>query len=276
MERIDAHQHYWRTDRGDYGWLTPDTGILYNNYGPEQLRPLLAENGVSRTIVVQAAPTVAESEYLLSLCDEDDSIAGVVGWVDIDSDRFAEDLEQLRRHPKFVGIRPMIQDLAADYMLKPEVLRSLAVLEELQFPIDLLIRPQHLPYAVQALERVPRLRAVVDHLAKPHIAAGTIEPWAEDLAKLARFEQVYCKLSGMVTEAEHGNWRLEQFVPYVHHAVSIFGTERLMFGSDWPVCLLSAEYGETVRLLHEALPAGLTEEQLGGIFGGNALRFYGI
>lgn len=272
--RIDAHQHYWRIDRTDYGWLTPEAGILYRNYLPEHLKPYLETSKINHTIVVQAAPTVDETEYLLDLADNEPSIVAVVGWLDLESKRFPEMLAQLRKRPKFAGIRPMLQDLEDDYILRPAVLESLKKLEQQQFPIDLLIKPAQLPFVVKALESVPALRAVVDHLAKPNIAEGVLEPWGEQLERLAQFSNVYCKLSGMVTEAVHKQWSTEQFIPFIHHAVRSFGVERIMFGSDWPVCLLSADYAETVTLLERTLPGWMGEHELQLVFGKNAAAFY--
>ncbi|GFZ79560.1 hydrolase [Paenibacillus marchantiophytorum] len=274
--RIDAHQHYWLTERGDYGWLTPEQGILFANYMPEQLADAGQRHHFEHTIVVQAAPTVAETEFLLSLYEEHDSIAGVVGWLDLDSPQFPEQYAKLRKHQGFVGFRPMLQDLEDDWILRPRVLDHLKRVIEDEFPLDLQLRPRHLPYILELLRKFPTLRAVVDHAAKPFIAAGLIEPWKSQLAELAAFPHIMCKLSGLVIEANHPAWRWEDLAPYVHAVVDIFGPDRIMFGSDWPVCLLASSYDEVYEALLQALPAHLSEEAHLALFGDNAARFYGV
>lgn len=275
--KLDAHQHYWKLSRGDYGWLTPELGVLYRDYLPEDLKPLLATNGIDRTIVVQAAPTVEETEFMLELSNSEESIAGVVGWLDLEADDFGKQLERLRQHPRFVGLRPMLQELEDEqWILQDRVLENVKLMADWRVPLDILINPGHLPHIVRLLEAVPGLRGVVDHLAKPDIRSGVFEPWSRDLAEVSKHEGVYCKLSGMVTEADPNGWKTEDFTPYVHHVVEHFGTKRVMFGSDWPVCLLAADYGQVVRLLEDALPGGLDPEAMEDIFGGNAAHFYGI
>ncbi|MCD9023619.1 amidohydrolase family protein [Cohnella silvisoli] len=271
--KVDSHQHYWKPSRNDYGWLTPETGVLYADYMPDQLHPLLQQYNFDRTIVVQAAPTIAETEFLLSLCDKEETLAGVVGWLDLESDGFARDFARLLRNPYFVGIRPMLQDMDDDaYILRPKVIESLKALAEDDFPIDLQLRPRHLPHVVRLFEKMPKLKAVIDHLAKPYIADGTLEPWKQQIGEIARHGNVYCKLSGMVTEARQ-QWSPADFIPYVHHIVDVFGTDRIMFGSDWPVCL-PTEYGEVVKLLLDALPETVTNEDREKLFGSNAIFFY--
>lgn len=274
--KIDAHQHYWQVKRGDYGWLTPDQGVLYRDYMPKQLRPHLAQHQINRTIVVQAAPTIEETLFLLRLCEEENTLAGVVGWLDLESEHFATEFSRLRSNPYFIGLRPMLQDIEdTSYILRPQVLRSLELIAAASFPLDLLIQPRHLPSVINMLERIPDLHTVVNHIAKPCIAKGELDPWRSDLARLANHHpNVYCKLSGMVTEAVHGRWNTEDFIPYVSHVLDIFGPSRVMFGSDWPVCLLSADYSEVIVLLESLLPEhwGALEYKL--VFGDNAARFY--
>lgn len=275
--RIDAHQHYWVVSRGDYGWLTPASGILYRDYLPKDLKPHLEREGIDRTIVVQAAPTVAETRFLLELAETEPTIAGVVGWLDMEDEGFADALAQFMAHPKFCGIRPMIQDLPDDdWMLRPAVQRAFKELERVGCPFDFLTYPRHLPRVVRVLEAFPNLRCVIDHLSKPPIRTGQLEPWRTDLARVAAFPNVWCKLSGMVTEADHARWTPADLAPYARHAVEVFGWERVMFGSDWPVCLLAAEYGQVVAALREVLGDALTPEREGKLFGENAARFYGI
>lgn len=274
MMYIDAHQHYWKPERGDYGWLTPETGILYADYMPEQLQENLQQYNFERTIVVQAAPTMEETEFMLSLYEKYDSIAGVVGWLDLDSIDFPKHYRRFRRHPGFIGFRPMIQDLPDSWLLRPTVMRHLRLIAADRFPIDLQLRPRLLPYMLEVMRAIPTLTAVVDHAAKPFIAEGVLEPWKSQMSELASYRNVMCKLSGLVTEADQSAWKPVHLLPYVHHVVEAFGTERILFGSDWPVCLTTCSYGEVIEALLAVLPAGLTPQQLDSLFGGNAIRFY--
>ncbi len=275
--RIDSHQHFWKLSRGDYGWLTPDMGVLYRDYLPADLEPILERHNIDKTVLVQAAPTVAETDYMLSLAAEHDSIGGVVGWLDMANPNFARLFDEYRQEPAFVGIRPMLHDLSDDaWVTQPLVLENLKLLAAHDFPFDFLVRPQHLPHVLQVLEQAPHLRAVVDHIAKPLIKDRQFEPWASQLAAVAQHEQVYCKLSGMVTEADHANWTPADLKPYVEHTVSCFGPERVMFGSDWPVSLLAAQYADVIGALEQVLAPQLDESGMAQVFGGNAGRFYGI
>jgi L-fuconolactonase len=275
--RVDAHQHYWKINRGDYGWLTPQAGVLYRDYLPHDIRPHLADNGIDKTIIVQAAPTVEETEFLLQLCETDDSIAGVVGWLDLEAADFERQLTRLQQNRYFKGIRPMLQDLDDDaYILRPKVKQALQILSERQFPIDLLVFPRHLRNIIAMLGEFPELPAVIDHIAKPNIAGGVLEPWKTEMAEVAKFPKVYCKLSGMVTEADHRQWKPEHFVPYIRHALDVFGPSRVMFGSDWPVCLLAASYSDVFNLLVDSLPKGYGGQELELLLGGNAVTFYGL
>ena len=275
--RIDAHQHYWKLNRGDYGWLTPDMGVLYRDYLPADLEPSLERHGIDQTVLVQAAPTTAETDFMLSLAAEHESIGGVVGWLDMADPTFSHLIDKYRQEPAFVGIRPMLHDQSDDaWVIQPVVLKNLKLLAAHDFPFDFLVRPQHLPYVLQVLEKVPNLRAVIDHIAKPDIKAQQFEPWASNLNAIAQHENVYCKLSGMVTEADHANWSPADLKPYVDHTVKCFGPERVMFGSDWPVSLLAAPYDAVIGALVETLEPGLDEASLTQVFGGNAARFYGI
>jgi len=272
--RIDSHQHYWRISRNDYGWITPELPVLYRDFLEKDLRPHLEKNKIDKTIVVQAAPTIEETEFILSLSNESETIAGVVGWIDIEDISYKERLENFRKHPKFVGIRIMIQDMPDErVILKPHYLEAFSYFEKMDIPVDLLVRSDQLSVVVELLKYVS-IRAVIDHIAKPQIKAGTLEPWKSQMKQIAKHPNIYCKLSGMVTEADHHNWEKEEFIPYVRHIVNEFGVNRVMFGSDWPVCLLSASYDDVYNLLKETLPPNLTEVEEERIFGGNALKFY--
>lgn len=273
--RIDAHQHYWSIARGDNGWITPDIPRLYRDYLPEDLTAILAKHRLDGTIAVQAAPTVEETEYLFALAEREPSILGVVGWLDLHDTEHRRHLERYAGHPKFVGIRTMIQDMPDAYaILEPQYVEALTELAERDLPVDLLVKCEQLDALAQLLERVPNLRGVVDHIAKPRIAAGELEPWLSCMRDIARHPKLHCKLSGMVTEADHASWQPDHFTSYVQHVISLFGRDRILFGSDWPVCLLAAEYDEVVSVLTAALPEDWTDEDNAKLFGGNAQAFY--
>jgi L-fuconolactonase len=275
---IDAHHHFWKVARGDYHWMTAETGAPLNrDYLPEDLAPLLRRAGVDRTVVVQAAQSEAETDFLLDLADEAGFVAGVVGWLDMEDAGFAGKLDRLMARPKFVGLRPMLQDLDDDaYILRPRVMDNLARMAERGVAFDVLGFPRHLSKVTRALEAVPQLRAVVDHLSKPAIAAREFDDWAREIARLAALPNVHCKLSGMITEADHKTWRPADLEPYVDHALKVFGPRRLMFGSDWPVCLLAGSYAEVLGALRTVLDGKLSAAERAGVYGSNAARFYGL
>ncbi|WP_341279520.1 amidohydrolase family protein [Paenibacillus sp. FSL H8-0537] len=273
--RIDAHQHYWAIERGDYGWITAEVPVLYRDYGPEHLQPSLNRHGISHTIAVQAAPTLAETDYLLALSDRTESIAGVVGFLDLFDPEHLSHFARFERHQRFVGFRVMIQELQnANVILQQTFVEALKEYEQRDTPIDLLLTSHQLDSLVQVMKQVPNLRGVIDHLAKPRIAAGELDPWRSQLTELARYPKLYCKLSGMVTEASHDSWRPEHFIAYIRHVLEAFGPDRVMFGSDWPVCLLAAGYDEVVDVLEQALPASWGDAERSKLFGLNAKEFY--
>jgi L-fuconolactonase len=275
--RIDSHQHYWKPERGDYDWMSPADTVLYRNYLPADLRPSLERHNIRKTIVVQAAPTTAETDFLLQLAATEDSIAGVVGWLDMEDGRFPETLDQYRKKPKFVSIRPMLQDLPDDrWILRPRVLSALRTLAERDVAFDFLTHPRHLPFVLDALEAAPGLRAVIDHISKPAIGTGKLDPWRGWIAEVAQHPNVHCKLSGMITEADHKSWSVDDLRPYVEHITQCFGFDRLMFGSDWPVCLLAGTYDQVIGAVEQILAPQLTEERERMLFGENAMRFYKV
>jgi L-fuconolactonase len=273
--RIDAHQHFWRIDRGDYGWITPEIPTLYRDFLPEHLRPHLSKHALDGSIVVQAAPTLAETEFILSLTERDDSVKGVVGWLDPADPSHLEHYERFRSYPKFVGFRLAIQEMPdANAVLEPAFVDAMRIYADMGVPVDLLVRSHQLEPLIGLLGLVPDLRGVVDHIGKPRIAEGAMEPWRSQLAKLASFPNVYCKISGVVTEANPEEWKPEDLVPYVRHALEQFGPDRVLFGSDWPVCLLAASYDEVIGVLERSLPEGWGEEEKRKLYGLNAKEFY--
>lgn len=273
--KVDAHQHFWQISRGDYGWITPDVSTLYRDFLPDDLAQHLDYHGITHTIVVQAAPTLEETTFILQLSDNYDSIVGVVGWVDIDSPRFLTDFQKFQSRPKFVGVRVMVQDMDDDALiLQDHWIQAFEYFATIDFPVDLLVKSHQLRSVVNLLERVPMLRCVIDHIGKPNIAGAETEPWKREITRISQYTKTYCKLSGMVTEAEHHAWRANDFVEYVRHVIETFGPARTMFGSDWPVCLLSASYDDVVRIATDSLPVSLTQEERKQVFGLTAAQFY--
>jgi L-fuconolactonase len=275
MMRIDSHQHYWKVARGDYHWMTPAMPILFRDYLPSDLRPCLLRHHIQKTVLVQAAQTVDETDFLLDLAAGDDSIAGVVGWLDMEAPDFPAQFQQYRKNPKFIGIRPMLQDIADDrWILRPQVMSALRVIADADFPFEFLTYSRHLPFVDEALRTIPRLRSVIDHISKPEIRAHNLEPWRGWMANLAGHSNLFCKLSGMITEADHLRWSANDLRPYIDHVVQCFGFDRIMFGSDWPVCLSAASYDQVVGAMKEVLASSLNEETEAKLFGENAQRFY--
>ncbi|MCR4264644.1 amidohydrolase [Nitratireductor sp. ZSWI3] len=275
MPRIDAHQHFWQLSRGDYGWLTPALSAIYRDFMPEDLVPLLEAEGIDGTVLVQAAPSDAETEFLLSLADRHDFVKGVVGWVDFAADEAPSRIDALAAHPRFKGLRPMIQDLPdTEWMLRPELDEAFRALIGNGLVFDALVLPGHLPALIELVDRYPGMRVVIDHCAKPEIAGGGIDTWARGMSELAKREQVSCKLSGLVTEAGK-DWSPDRLQPYVRHVLQVFGASRLIWGSDWPVCTMAASYADWCRAT-EALLASCAAEDHAKILGGNAVRAYGL
>ncbi len=271
--RIDAHQHFWALKRGDYGWLTPDLAPLYRDFAPIDLVPHLVANGVDGTVLVQAAPTLAETRYLLRLADVHDLILGVVGWVDFEAPDAAPLIGELAEHSKLVGLRPMIQDIDDDnWMLKPNLSPAFEAMITHGLVFDALTLPRHLGNLSTLLARHPDLRVVIDHASKPEIATGQFDQWARDMARLAGETTAYVKLSGLVTEAAP-EWSTEDLKPYVDHLLEHFGPSRMIWGSDWPVCLLASTYDRWCETT-DMLLASLTAPEKAAVLGQNAQHFY--
>lgn len=272
--RIDAHQHFWRMDRGDYGWLTgKDHPLIARDFLPDDLAPLLKAARIDRTVLVQAAPTEAETHFLLELADASPFIAGVVGWVDFEAPDAASRIARLAARPKLLGLRPMIQDLPDDeWMLRPAPARAFEAMQRGALCFDALVKPRHLPALAELLERHPDLAVVVDHGAKPDISHGEIELWSTCMRHIGRNSAACCKLSGLATEAGAG-WSVAALKPYVDVLLESFGPSRLMWGSDWPVLNEAGTYDGWFAAAQE-LTRHLSQPDREAIFGGTAAKFY--
>jgi L-fuconolactonase len=271
--RLDAHQHFWSYDAAQYPWIPPGSP-LHRSWLPDDLAALQRPLGFDGSIAVQARQVIEESDWLLSLADRHETVKGVVGWVDLRSDRVEADLERLAKHPKFVGVRHVVQEEPDDnFMLGREFQRGISKLAAFGLTYDILIYPKQLAAALRLAENFPAQPFVLDHIAKPPIKTGASEPWAAHLRRLAQLPNVHCKVSGLLTEADHQAWQPEQFRPYLDTVFEAFGPARLMYGSDWPVCLFAGSYEQAYRLVDD-YARGLTDEQRAGLFGGNAAAFY--
>jgi L-fuconolactonase len=271
--RLDAHQHFWSYDAAQYPWIPPGSP-LHRSWLPDDLAALHQPLGFDGSIAVQARQVVGESDWLLGLADKHANVQGVVGWVDLRSDRVEEDIARLAAHPKFVGVRHVVQEEPDDdFMLGKDFQRGISKLRAHGLTYDILIYPKQLEAAIRLAENFPQQPFVLDHLAKPHIKDGALEPWKSQLRRLAKFPNVHCKVSGMLTEADHQAWRAEQFRPYLDTVFEAFGPARLMYGSDWPVCLFAGSYEQAFRLVDD-YARGLTDVERAGLFGGNCARFY--
>lgn len=270
---LDAHQHFWRYDPVQYPWI-PRQSALARDWLPRDLTSLQQPLGLDGSIAVQARQSLAESDWLLGLADADERIRGVVGWVDLQAESVEQDLARLARHPKFVGVRHVVQDEPDDrFLLRPAFLRGVKLLPTYGLTYDILIYPKQLPAAIEFVRQFPEQPFVLDHIAKPLIRDGILAPWDEQIRQLARFPNVMCKLSGMVTEADHQRWTADDFRRYLDVVVEAFTPQRLMWGSDWPVCLLAASYEQVWQLVTD-YTSEWSQTDRAALFGGNAARFY--
>lgn len=270
---IDAHHHFWNPVRGDYFWMVGE-GIapIAKRFSPAEMAPLLASHGVGKTVLVQAAPTISETEYMLGIADATGHVAKVVGWIDFESRADLKSLHWLAKHPKFSGVRPMIQDLPdAEWMHRKDVQWAFDAIIDLDLSFDALGFPIHLDPFLRLFNRYPKMRIVIDHCMKPVIREGKFEPWAQGMAKIAQETQVFCKLSGLATEAAAG-WKVETLRPYVEHVLACFGPKRVMWGSDWPVLNLNGSYDNWLTAAQELVPA----YQHAQVFANTAAEFYRI
>jgi L-fuconolactonase len=274
--KIDSHQHFWRYDAARDAWITDSMAILKRDFLPEHLAVELTANGIDASIAVQADQSENETTFLLDLAENNERIAGVVGWVDLLSSRVSERLEYFSHFSKLRGFRHIAQAEPDDrFLAREQFVKGIAQLRAFGFTYDVLIYPRQLPAAVDLVTRLPEQRFVIDHMAKPEVKSAKTSPWAAQMREIAQNKNVFCKISGLVTEADWKHWKADDFKPHLDVVFSAFGADRLMFGSDWPVCLLAATY-EQVKQLIDNYVKEFSQSDQEKIFGGNAARFYGL
>jgi L-fuconolactonase len=274
MMKIDSHQHFWRYSPTRDAWITDAMSVLKRDFLPEELAAKCRVNGIAATVAVQTDQSEEETLFLLELAEDNPHIAGVVGWVDLASPRIDERLQFFSQHRKIRGFRHIAQaELDDHFLMQPNFVRGISHLRQFGFTYDILIYPKQLPAAIELVSKFPEQRFVIDHLAKPEIKTKSSEFWATHIRCIAENPNAYCKLSGLVTEADWKNWKPEDFTPYFDVVLDAFGPDRLMFGSDWPVCLLAATYEQANQIVEDYV-RDFTVEQKENIFGGNAIRFY--
>jgi L-fuconolactonase len=273
MTYVDSHVHFWIYNQCEYDWIDDSMQSLRRDFLPHDLKPELEQNEMSGCIAVQARSSLQETRWLLALADDCPFILGVVGWVDLCSPQVRSQLAMFKPNSKLIGVRHIVQSEPDEFLLRPDFLRGIAALAEFDLAYDILIYSRHLSNAAKFVEKFPRQLFVLDHLGKPPIKCKEIDGWAKELRELAQFSNVYCKLSGLVTEADWNNWAEKQFVPYLEVALDCFGPSRLMIGSDWPVSTLAASYRRALGITRNYL-AGLGAETRDSILGGTAHRFW--
>lgn len=273
--KLDSHQHFWHFNTRDYGWMGDNMSNIKRNFLPAELAHTLQSEGFDGSIAVQARQSLAETNWLLDLANENPIIKGVVGWVDLQSENAEQEIEVFAAHAKAVGLRHVIHDEKDDdFMLRPEFVRGVKLLEQYSLAYDILIFAKHLPNTLKLVEQFSENQIfVVDHIAKPNIKGQLLEPWAENMKALGKYNNVYCKVSGMVTEADWNNWKYEDFVPYLDVIFEAFGPERILIGSDWPVCLVAGSYHEIMNIVKKYIQKFDIETQ-NKVLGLNAMKAY--
>ena len=273
--RIDSHQHFWKFNPVRHEWIDSSMQNIAKDFLPKDLKPLLETNLMDGCIAVQADQSETETQFLLGLAEENSFIKGVVGWVDLSSEDLSQRLEVFSKNTLFKGVRHVLQAEKEGFMLKDPFLRGISELKNFNLTYDILIYPNQLEEARVLIEKNPDQPFVLDHMAKPYIKHQKIKNWASDIKVLAKYKNVYCKLSGMVTEADWNHWQFEDFKKYLSTAFETFGYDRLMFGSDWPVCLLAGSYEHVVKII-DLFIEDLNPEEKNNIMGGNACNFYNL
>lgn len=276
MQNIDAHQHFWQFNPVRDSWITDDMGVIRRDFLPADLQPVLQQNGIDGCVAVQADQSEAENKFLLDLAAQNSFIKGVVGWVDLQAKNIDERLQYYKQFSAMKGFRHVLQgESNRALMLEPDFKHGISLLQRYDFTYDILIFPDQLKYAGKLVKQFPQQKFVLDHIAKPFIKDGKIDTWAAEIELLARHENVYCKVSGMVTEADWHNWTPDTFTRYLDVIFNAFGARRVMFGSDWPVCLVAASYAQVKDIVYQYTQR-FSAENRKKIFGGNAVTFYNL
>ncbi|SKB71337.1 L-fuconolactonase [Salegentibacter holothuriorum] len=271
--RIDSHQHFWKFEKEKDAWIPDEMSVIRKDFFPENLKPVLERNKVDGCVAVQAAPTENETKFLLNLAKEYEFIKGVVGWVDFTGDNVEERLAYFSKDPKFKGVRHLLQAESANYMLQPEFLKGMEAFGNFNLTYDLLVLEDQLANTIELVSNFPNQKFVLNHLAKPNVSKGISKNWKELITKLADKKNVSCKLSGLLTETENFSWKPEDFYPFFDFALEVFGPNRLMFGSDWPVSLAAGQYADTLGIIENFLMTK-NEIVIEKIMGLNAINFY--
>jgi L-fuconolactonase len=273
---IDSHQHFWNYEPVKHSWIDDEMAVIRRDFTPEDLQKVYQENGVDGCVAVQADQTLAETDFLIDLASKNDFIKGIVGWVDLRNEAVETDLERYNHQPKVKGFRHVVQgESDHNFLLRPNFLRGISALEKYNYVYDILIFPHQLGATLEFVKRFPNIKFVIDHIAKPYIKDGFYEGWAILMQEIAKHKNVYCKLSGMITEADYNNWTPEQIEPYMLLALNAFGTDRIMYGSDWPVCLVAGNYQKVKSIVTDFI-AGLSETEQKSVMGENAIQFYNL
>jgi L-fuconolactonase len=273
--KIDSHQHFWQYNKIRDAWISDEMSILRNDFMPSDLAPILQKNGINGCIAVQADQSESETKFLLDLADKNEFIKGVVGWIDLRATNLEERLDFFSKNKKLKGFRHILQGEKPAFMLQPDFMAGVMALGKRDFTYDLLVFPKHLTAVKQFLRKLEGQPFVLDHLAKPYLKRGLIQQWKKDMQSIAKHENVYCKISGMVTEADWKTWKPAGFEPYLEVVLEAFGSKRLMYGSDWPVCLLAADYEGQFEVVKDFISKLTTTEQ-SQIMGENAVKFYNV
>jgi L-fuconolactonase len=276
VKTIDAHQHFWQFNAVRDSWITDEMSVIQKNFFPNDLKPVLQQNGFDGCVAVQASQSEEETRFLISLATENDFVKGVVGWIDLQADNIEERLEEYKSIPVVKGFRHVLQgEPQRDLMLNPGFKRGIEALQQYGFTYDILIFPDQVKFSDELVAFFPEQKFVIDHIAKPYIKRKEIDEWKKDMENIAKHENVYCKISGMVTEADWKTWKKEDFEPYLDVVVNAFGTNRILFGSDWPVCLVAASYQEMLAIVKDYF-ASFSKDEQEQFFGLNAIRFYNL
>lgn len=273
MQKIDSHQHFWHYHPVQHEWINDSMAVIRRDFLPADLEPVLKENNFDGCIAVQAGQTEAETDFLLALQKENAFIKGVVGWVDLRAKNIKERLGYYKQFNAIKGFRHVLQGESPEFILQPDFINGIAALKEFGLTYDILIFPKHLPAAITLVKQFPEQQFVIDHIAKPYIKKGLIAEWKQAVKIIAQHKNVHCKISGIVTEADYKNWKKEDFMPYLDVVVASFGTKRIMYGSDWPVCLVAASYSKMLKIVTDYFTSFSADEQ-DDFFGNNAAAFY--